>query len=252
VTATSGPVPAPASAGACSLVPAALPINRGGQQESISIGGEIHSDLRGSSFGHLAFGIWQNKAIFFYSCRACASPRSSRSGARSATNSRFRSAACITASSIARATSRCGGKQLGSTHPNCPRALGGDPAEARHPRQRFASVAALGRRDVESERCKEGPSCTGRRGPVGRVMTSLRQIEANRLNALKSTGPKTEDGKQRSRYTGWTPGLLDGFSRAWIAATARWLALPKISYPSHWGFAALPLMQVLALCRRRT
>jgi hypothetical protein len=30
-------------------------------------------------------------------------------------------------------------------------------------------------------------------------MTSLRQIEANRHNALKSTGPKTEAGKQRSR-----------------------------------------------------
>jgi hypothetical protein len=30
-------------------------------------------------------------------------------------------------------------------------------------------------------------------------MTSLRQIEANRQNALKSTGPKTADGKQRSR-----------------------------------------------------
>ena len=30
-------------------------------------------------------------------------------------------------------------------------------------------------------------------------MTSLRQIEANRQNALKSTGPKTETGKQRSR-----------------------------------------------------
>src|SRR6266550_5269647 len=30
-------------------------------------------------------------------------------------------------------------------------------------------------------------------------MTSLRQIEANRQNALKSTGPKTEAGKQQSR-----------------------------------------------------
>jgi len=30
-------------------------------------------------------------------------------------------------------------------------------------------------------------------------MTSLCQIEANRHNAFKSTGPKTEDGKQRSR-----------------------------------------------------
>ena len=30
-------------------------------------------------------------------------------------------------------------------------------------------------------------------------MTSARQIEANRQNALKSTGPKTEEGKQQSR-----------------------------------------------------
>jgi hypothetical protein len=30
-------------------------------------------------------------------------------------------------------------------------------------------------------------------------MSSLCQIEANRHNALKSTGPKTEAGKQRSR-----------------------------------------------------
>ena len=30
-------------------------------------------------------------------------------------------------------------------------------------------------------------------------MTSLRQIEANRRNACKSTGPITEEGKQRSR-----------------------------------------------------
>src|SRR5262245_19886738 len=30
-------------------------------------------------------------------------------------------------------------------------------------------------------------------------MTSLKQIEANRRNALKSTGPKTPQGKERSR-----------------------------------------------------
>jgi hypothetical protein len=30
-------------------------------------------------------------------------------------------------------------------------------------------------------------------------MTSFRQIEANRRNASKSTGPITEEGKQRSR-----------------------------------------------------
>src|SRR6266542_6674053 len=30
-------------------------------------------------------------------------------------------------------------------------------------------------------------------------MTSLKQIESNRRNALQSTGPKTENGKQQSR-----------------------------------------------------
>ena len=30
-------------------------------------------------------------------------------------------------------------------------------------------------------------------------MTSIRQIDANRRNALRSTGPKTDDGKNRSR-----------------------------------------------------
>jgi len=30
-------------------------------------------------------------------------------------------------------------------------------------------------------------------------MTSLKQLEANRCNALKSTGPRTENGKHASR-----------------------------------------------------
>jgi hypothetical protein len=38
-------------------------------------------------------------------------------------------------------------------------------------------------------------------------MTSLRQLEANRRNALKSTGPKTEDGKQQSRRNAIKHGL---------------------------------------------
>src|SRR6266481_842681 len=38
-------------------------------------------------------------------------------------------------------------------------------------------------------------------------MTSFRQIEANRRNALRSTGPKTEDGKGRSRQNAVRHGL---------------------------------------------
>jgi len=38
-------------------------------------------------------------------------------------------------------------------------------------------------------------------------MTSYRQIEANRLNALKSTGPRTEAGKQQSRRNALRHGL---------------------------------------------
>jgi hypothetical protein len=38
-------------------------------------------------------------------------------------------------------------------------------------------------------------------------MTSFRQIEANRRNALRSTGPKTEDGKRQSRRNAVRHGL---------------------------------------------
>jgi hypothetical protein len=38
-------------------------------------------------------------------------------------------------------------------------------------------------------------------------MTSFRQIEANRRNALRSTGPITEEGKRRSRKNSLRHGL---------------------------------------------
>ena len=38
-------------------------------------------------------------------------------------------------------------------------------------------------------------------------MTWFRQIEANRRNALSSTGPKTENGKRRSRHNAVRHGL---------------------------------------------
>lgn len=39
-------------------------------------------------------------------------------------------------------------------------------------------------------------------------MTSYRQVEANRRNALKSTGPRTDAGKETSRRNAVRHGLM--------------------------------------------
>ena len=57
-----------------------------------------------------------------------------------------------------------------------------------------------------SARSRQHRSHTSDAG-IERPMTSFRQIEANRRNALRSTGPKTEEGKQQSRRNALRHGL---------------------------------------------
>jgi hypothetical protein len=66
-------------------------------------------------------------------------------------------------------------------------------------------------------------------------MTSYRQVEANRRNALKSTGPRTEAGKQVSRRNALRHGLT--------AETVARLRMPTITGHSR---QPLPLIMMLS------
>ena len=74
-------------------------------------------------------------------------------------------------------------------------------------------------------------------------MTSLRQIEANRSNALKSTGPKTVAGKQRSRHTSYTSARASSRANftAFISCSVAASTGPKkdLALPTH-GLDPLP------------
>ena len=58
--------------------------------------------------------------------------------------------------------------------------------------------------------------------------SSARKIEANRRNAAKSTGPKSIEGKEKSRRNGWTHGMAavvvvpEEETAAFEAARAEW------------------------------
>jgi len=86
-------------------------------------------------------------------------------------------------------------------------------------------------------------------------MTTERQKRANRLNALKSTGPRTEEGKKRSSENGRKHGLASALAKEDVG---KWLCTIMgvdlnhlhVNDPDDRFFAALELAEAEATLER--
>ena len=78
-------------------------------------------------------------------------------------------------------------------------------------------------------------------------MTSQKQFDANRQNALNSTGPRTDHGKRRSRRNAFRHGCFRTYARAieWIEGESerinqgisniKEVSIPTEAYGFHYG-----------------
>ncbi len=162
------------------------------------------------------FSIPFKELHFRHRCRARASPRNSTSAARSATNSRSRSAACITASSIAPATSLSGGRSSASMRSRSPPSSGTGPGPFVRlrreppvglPASAFAPAARRRQgRDGQPTR-DEPPQCAEKHGTA--------DDQRQRSLAAKRAPPRIDrrDPRRTARRSRKLPGLRSSNSR---------------------------------------